>query len=310
MRVNGRIHTCMGMLLCVCFLFSSPRSISPRTSTSPRSDSWSWMTSEDLIFLYRRESNIEISWSTKKKTSKLNCTSLLEVVCLSQWSQQVLFRPNYIQVNTPSLMFDVYNVTLTNYFSIALSFSLTIHFLQVFFIITAFFGTGNIASINRYVHRCVYIWIYFCVFVCKWQEMVFVVWVKISVKGVGVYVAVHGQPSVKWWSVCPSPADVSFEYRMEIRDQCLNSSIDILSAHYYCSTCLCTLCEVVYSLCLRSEWLKLLLIFQSSVVTVSPFLSSFDPASVYCFLTVFNPFIMGGLMMWKVPFFGGFFQLN
>uniref|UniRef100_A0A667YLM8 GPI ethanolamine phosphate transferase 1 n=1 Tax=Myripristis murdjan TaxID=586833 RepID=A0A667YLM8_9TELE len=29
-------------------------------------------------------------------------------------------------------------------------------------------------------------------------------------------------------------------------------------------------------------------------------LSSFDPASVYCFLTVFNPFIMGGLMMWKV----------
>uniref|UniRef100_A0A8C7QIY3 GPI ethanolamine phosphate transferase 1 n=1 Tax=Oncorhynchus mykiss TaxID=8022 RepID=A0A8C7QIY3_ONCMY len=27
----------------------------------------------------------------------------------------------------------------------------------------------------------------------------------------------------------------------------------------------------------------------------------FDPASVYCFLTVFNPFIMGGLMMWKVP---------
>uniref|UniRef100_A0A8C8GED7 GPI ethanolamine phosphate transferase 1 n=1 Tax=Oncorhynchus tshawytscha TaxID=74940 RepID=A0A8C8GED7_ONCTS len=26
----------------------------------------------------------------------------------------------------------------------------------------------------------------------------------------------------------------------------------------------------------------------------------FDPASVYCFLTVFNPFIMGGLMMWKV----------
>lgn len=30
-------------------------------------------------------------------------------------------------------------------------------------------------------------------------------------------------------------------------------------------------------------------------------LPSFDPASVYCFLTVFNPFIMGGLMMWKVP---------
>ncbi|RXN25792.1 GPI ethanolamine phosphate transferase 1 [Labeo rohita] len=26
----------------------------------------------------------------------------------------------------------------------------------------------------------------------------------------------------------------------------------------------------------------------------------FDPASVYCFLTVFNPFIMGGLLMWKV----------
>uniref|UniRef100_A0A8C3AC08 GPI ethanolamine phosphate transferase 1 n=1 Tax=Cyclopterus lumpus TaxID=8103 RepID=A0A8C3AC08_CYCLU len=30
------------------------------------------------------------------------------------------------------------------------------------------------------------------------------------------------------------------------------------------------------------------------------FNSLFDPASVYCFLTIFNPFIMGGLMMWKV----------
>ncbi|KAK2886371.1 GPI ethanolamine phosphate transferase 1 [Channa argus] len=29
-------------------------------------------------------------------------------------------------------------------------------------------------------------------------------------------------------------------------------------------------------------------------------INSFDPASVYCFSTVFNPFIMGGLMMWKV----------
>ncbi|XP_040022657.2 GPI ethanolamine phosphate transferase 1 [Gasterosteus aculeatus] len=29
-------------------------------------------------------------------------------------------------------------------------------------------------------------------------------------------------------------------------------------------------------------------------------INSFDPASVYCFLTVFNPFLMGGLMMWKV----------
>uniref|UniRef100_A0A4W4F5L9 GPI ethanolamine phosphate transferase 1 n=1 Tax=Electrophorus electricus TaxID=8005 RepID=A0A4W4F5L9_ELEEL len=29
-------------------------------------------------------------------------------------------------------------------------------------------------------------------------------------------------------------------------------------------------------------------------------INSFDPASVYCFLTVFNPFIMGGLLMWKV----------
>uniref|UniRef100_A0A672NRB5 GPI ethanolamine phosphate transferase 1 n=1 Tax=Sinocyclocheilus grahami TaxID=75366 RepID=A0A672NRB5_SINGR len=29
-------------------------------------------------------------------------------------------------------------------------------------------------------------------------------------------------------------------------------------------------------------------------------INSFDPASVYCFLTVFNPFIMGGMLMWKV----------
>nr|XP_023654779.1 GPI ethanolamine phosphate transferase 1 [Paramormyrops kingsleyae] len=29
-------------------------------------------------------------------------------------------------------------------------------------------------------------------------------------------------------------------------------------------------------------------------------INSFDPASVYCFVTVFNPFVMGALMMWKV----------
>ncbi|XP_039609277.1 GPI ethanolamine phosphate transferase 1 isoform X1 [Polypterus senegalus] len=29
-------------------------------------------------------------------------------------------------------------------------------------------------------------------------------------------------------------------------------------------------------------------------------INSFDPASVYCFLTVFNPFVMGSLMMWKI----------
>ncbi|XP_051872745.1 GPI ethanolamine phosphate transferase 1 isoform X2 [Pristis pectinata] len=29
-------------------------------------------------------------------------------------------------------------------------------------------------------------------------------------------------------------------------------------------------------------------------------INSFDPASVYCFLTVFNPFAMGALMMWKI----------
>uniref|UniRef100_A0A8D0GNC8 GPI ethanolamine phosphate transferase 1 n=1 Tax=Sphenodon punctatus TaxID=8508 RepID=A0A8D0GNC8_SPHPU len=28
--------------------------------------------------------------------------------------------------------------------------------------------------------------------------------------------------------------------------------------------------------------------------------NSFDPASVYCFLTVFSPFLMGGLLMWKI----------
>uniref|UniRef100_A0A8D2L0R6 GPI ethanolamine phosphate transferase 1 n=1 Tax=Varanus komodoensis TaxID=61221 RepID=A0A8D2L0R6_VARKO len=28
--------------------------------------------------------------------------------------------------------------------------------------------------------------------------------------------------------------------------------------------------------------------------------SSFDPTSVYCFLTVFSPFLMGGLLLWKI----------
>ncbi|XP_015262918.1 PREDICTED: GPI ethanolamine phosphate transferase 1-like [Gekko japonicus] len=29
-------------------------------------------------------------------------------------------------------------------------------------------------------------------------------------------------------------------------------------------------------------------------------INSFDPASVYCFLTVFSPFVMGGLLLWKI----------
>ncbi|KAJ6654708.1 hypothetical protein lerEdw1_006669 [Lerista edwardsae] len=29
-------------------------------------------------------------------------------------------------------------------------------------------------------------------------------------------------------------------------------------------------------------------------------INSFDPASVYCFLTVFSPFTMGSLLLWKV----------
>nr|XP_032640675.1 GPI ethanolamine phosphate transferase 1-like isoform X3 [Chelonoidis abingdonii] len=28
--------------------------------------------------------------------------------------------------------------------------------------------------------------------------------------------------------------------------------------------------------------------------------NSFDPASIYCFLTVFNPFVMGSLLVWKI----------
>uniref|UniRef100_A0A8C4EHU0 GPI ethanolamine phosphate transferase 1 n=1 Tax=Dicentrarchus labrax TaxID=13489 RepID=A0A8C4EHU0_DICLA len=49
---------------------------------------------------------------------------------------------------------------------------------------------------------------------------------------------------------------------------------------------------------IRSHFLHLVSLF-----------SSFDPASVYCFLTVFNPFIMGGLMMWKVPYFKHLYNL-
>uniref|UniRef100_A0A8D3CQP4 GPI ethanolamine phosphate transferase 1 n=1 Tax=Scophthalmus maximus TaxID=52904 RepID=A0A8D3CQP4_SCOMX len=55
---------------------------------------------------------------------------------------------------------------------------------------------------------------------------------------------------------------------------------------------------------LLSTGIALVIPVQSSSVTssMSFYLSpSFDPASVYCFLTVFKPFIMGGLMMWKVP---------
>uniref|UniRef100_A0A7N5ZVB8 GPI ethanolamine phosphate transferase 1 n=1 Tax=Anabas testudineus TaxID=64144 RepID=A0A7N5ZVB8_ANATE len=46
--------------------------------------------------------------------------------------------------------------------------------------------------------------------------------------------------------------------------------------------------------------IQVLCLLVSTSPASSPFLPSFDPASVYCFLTVFNPFIMGGLMMWKV----------
>uniref|UniRef100_A0A7N6BJS1 GPI ethanolamine phosphate transferase 1 n=1 Tax=Anabas testudineus TaxID=64144 RepID=A0A7N6BJS1_ANATE len=53
---------------------------------------------------------------------------------------------------------------------------------------------------------------------------------------------------------------------------------------------------------IRRSYFFVLCLLVSTSPASSPFLPSFDPASVYCFLTVFNPFIMGGLMMWKVNF--------
>lgn len=38
--------------------------------------------------------------------------------------------------------------------------------------------------------------------------------------------------------------------------------------------------------------------------------SSFDPASIYCFLTVFSPFMMGGLLLLKVSNLGEIFSKN
>lgn len=35
-------------------------------------------------------------------------------------------------------------------------------------------------------------------------------------------------------------------------------------------------------------------------VDMFPSFDSFEPSAVYCFLTVFNPFVMGGLLMLKV----------
>lgn len=52
-----------------------------------------------------------------------------------------------------------------------LSFVLDILLLQVFFIITAFFGTGNIASINRHVY-----YIYELIYVCEWLKCLFLLY--------------------------------------------------------------------------------------------------------------------------------------
>lgn len=172
MAVSSRAWACS----CVCVSFSAlhDRFLREHRHLQDPTAEVGWHQ-EILFFCIGVKVTLKLAEAQKThKKNQLNCTSLLEVVFLSQWSQQVLFRPNYIQVIL-SLMFGVYNFSLTNYFNIAVSFSLTIHFLQVFFIITAFFGTGNIASINRYVHLCIYIWKHFCVFVCKWQEIVFVV---------------------------------------------------------------------------------------------------------------------------------------
>ena len=46
----------------------------------------------------------------------------------------------------------------------------------------------------------------------------------------------------------------------------------------------------------------------SVMFTFEHFCFSFDPASVYCFLTVFNPFVMGALMMTKVCILAGRFS--
>uniref|UniRef100_A0A8D3E983 GPI ethanolamine phosphate transferase 1 n=1 Tax=Scophthalmus maximus TaxID=52904 RepID=A0A8D3E983_SCOMX len=60
--------------------------------------------------------------------------------------------------------------------------------------------------------------------------------------------------------------------------------------------------EVAYTLSLTIRFLQVFFIITAFFGTGNiASINSFDPASVYCFLTVFKPFIMGGLMMWKVP---------
>lgn len=92
---------------------------------------------------------------------------------------------------------------------------------QVFFIIIAFFGTGNIASINRYT--------------------------------------------------------------------LLSGTLGLLKIQFYANPIL--KCKYYF---FPSKFL--------SFPLLPSFFHSFDPASIYCFLTVFNPFIMGGLLMWKVQY--------
>lgn len=129
--LNGCIH--MGMLLCVCVCFVSAlhyRFLKHWHLQDPTAEvGWH----QKILLFCICESNSEVSQSIIR--SKL-------YQCIGWWwgVSQCVFMSN------------VYNFISTDYLYSIWSFSLILHFLQVFFIITAFFGTGNIASINRYVN--------------------------------------------------------------------------------------------------------------------------------------------------------------
>lgn len=126
MCVTGCMHMCVGMVLCV-YCLSARHNWFLRKHRHHQDPTTEVGWHQEILFFCIRIATVTFKLKRFKKKKKIQ------------------FDKHFKKLRLNCLMCEVRNL------------SLTIHFLQVFFIITAFFGTGNIASINRYVRYFIHV---------------------------------------------------------------------------------------------------------------------------------------------------------